>query len=207
MIRKKVLVIDDDKLIRWGLNQKLSEWNLAMIEAEDGGSGLKAIEEELPDLILLDVNLPDFLGTELLPKIREDWPDIPVIMVTAYGTVDGAVEAMRFGAYSFIVKPIDYVKLKSTLTNALEMASLKDTVAYYKRKEEKDFDLDGIIAESGAMKKVLSLIRTVARSEVSTLLLQGESGTGKDVMAHAVHHLSRRKPFPLYDHQLLRHSG
>ena len=196
MIRNKILVIDDDKLIRWGLNQKLSEWNLAVFEAEDGAGGLKAIEEELPDLILLDVNLPDFLGTELLPKIRKDWPDVPVIMITAYGTVDGAVEAMRFGAYDFIVKPIDYVKLKGVLTNALEMASLKDTVAYYKQKEEKEFDLDGIIAESAVMKKVLNLIRTVARSEVSAILLQGDSGTGKDILAQAVHHLSRRKSKP-----------
>ena len=196
MIRNKILVIDDDKLIRWGLNQKLSEWNLAVFEAEDGAGGLKAIEEELPDLILLDVNLPDFLGTELLPKIRKDWPDVPVVMITAYGTVDGAVEAMRFGAYDFIVKPIDYVKLKGVLTNALEMASLKDTVAYYKQKEEKEFDLGGIIAESAAMKKVLNLIRTVARSEVSAILLQGDSGTGKDILAQAVHHLSRRKSKP-----------
>lgn len=196
MIRNKILVIDDDKLIRWGLNQKLSEWNLAVFEAEDGAGGLKAIEEELPDLILLDVNLPDFLGTELLPKIGKDWPDVPVVMITAYGTVDGAVEAMRFGAYDFIVKPIDYVKLKGVLTNALEMASLKDTVAYYKQKEEKEFDLDGIIAESAVMKKVLNLIRTVARSEVSAILLQGDSGTGKDILAQAVHHLSRRKSKP-----------
>jgi two-component system response regulator AtoC len=103
---------------------------------------------------------------------------------------------MRKGAYDFITKPIDYAKLSSTVKNALESATLKKEIAYYKEREEKEFALSKIVAESGQMKSVLEMVRKIAVSETSIVLLQGESGTGKDVMAHAIHGLSRRKEAP-----------
>ena len=196
MSRKKLLIIDDEKLIRWSVTQKLSEWNIDVIEAEDGHNAIPAIEEKLPDLIMLDVNLPDIKGTALLLEIKEKWPDIPVIMITAFGSIEDAVTAMRRGAYDFITKPIDFLKLQGTINHALETVSLKTKIAYYEEREQKKFDLSHIIAKSQTMQEILDMTETVAQSETIIVLLQGESGTGKDLLAQAIHHLSRRRQGP-----------
>jgi len=193
MHRKKILIIDDEKLIRWSLIQKLSEWNYETAEAETCEEGWILIEKESPDLVVLDVNLPDKMGTDFLAEIKNQWPEIPVIMITAYGSIDDAVTAMRRGAYDFITKPINDLKLQSVVNNALETASLKKEVAYYKDKEQKRFDPSSIVAESEIMKKILEVTQIVAQSETTIVLLQGESGTGKDLLAQAIHHLSRRR--------------
>lgn len=196
MLRKKLLIIDDEKLIRWSVGQKLSEWNIDVIEAEDGNTALPVIDANLPDLIMLDVNLPDTKGTELLTEIKEKWPDIPVIMITAFGSIEDAVTAMRRGAYDFITKPIDFLKLQGAINRALEITSLKNKIAYYEEKEQKKFDLSHIVAKSPAMQNILDMTKTVAQSETIIVLLQGESGTGKDLLAQAIHHLSRRRQGP-----------
>ncbi len=193
MSRKRILIIDDEKLIRWSLIQKFSEWNLETLEAETCELGRQILERESPDLVVLDVNLPDQKGTEFLEEIKGQWPGIPVIMITAYGSIDDAVTAMRRGAYDFIAKPINDLKLQSAVNNALETASLKKEVAYYKEKEQKQFDLSSIVTESKTMKKILEITQIVAQSEAKIVLLQGESGTGKDLLAQAIHYLSRRK--------------
>lgn len=193
MRKKKILIVDDEKLIRWSLNQKLSEWNFEVLEAENGKSGLRLTAEEMPDLVMLDVKLPDKKGTDLLEEFKKNWPALPVIMITAFGVIDDAVIAMRRGAYDYIAKPIDYTKLQSTIKNALETASLKKEIAYYKEKEEKQFDPSQIIASSKKMHQVLEMAKKIAESEASIILLQGDSGTGKDLLAQAIHQLSRRK--------------
>jgi two-component system response regulator AtoC len=193
MDRKKILIIDDEKLIRWSLIQKLSEWNFETLEAETCELGKQILESDSPDLVVLDVNLPDKKGTDFLEEIKGQWPEIPVIMITAYGSIDDAVTAMRRGAYDFITKPINDLKLQSTVNNALETASLKKEVAYYKEKEQKQFDPSSIVAESERMTKILEITQIVAQSEATIVLLQGESGTGKDLLAQAIHYLSRRK--------------
>jgi two-component system response regulator AtoC len=193
MSRKRVLIIDDEKLIRWSLIQKLSEWNFETLEAETCELGRRILEKESTDLVILDVNLPDQKGTDFLEEIKGQWPEIPVIMITAYGSIDDAVTAMRRGAYDFITKPINDLKLQSAVNNALETASLKKEVAYFKEKEQKRFDPTSIIAESATMKKILEITQIIAQSEASIVLLQGESGTGKDLLAQAIHYLSRRK--------------
>jgi len=196
MIRQKILVVDDDKLIRWSLHQKLSSWNLKSFEAEDGKSALQMIESDDPDLILLDVNLPDIKGLDVLRKVKKKWPEIPVIMITAFGEVDDAVSAIKHGAYEFLIKPINESKLQQTIKNALEAVWLREEVAYYKEKEKKGFELSRIVAESPQMKSILDMTVTVAQSEAFIVLLQGESGTGKDLLAQALHYLSRRKSAP-----------
>ena len=193
MRKKKILIVDDEKLIRWSLNQKLSGWNLEVLEAENGKSGLRLAIEETPDLVMLDVKLPDKKGTDLLEEFKKNWPELPVIMITAFGVIDDAVIAMRRGAYDYIAKPIDYTKLQSTIKNALETASLKKEIAYYKEKEEKQFDPSQIIASSKKMYQVLEMAKKIAESEASIVLLQGESGTGKDLLSQTIHQLSRRK--------------
>jgi DNA-binding NtrC family response regulator len=192
MSLKKILVVDDEKLIRWSISQKLAEWNFKTVEAETCGEARKLLEDDLPDLVVLDVNLPDKKGTDLLEEIKISWQQMPVIMITAYGSIDDAVRAMRLGAFDFITKPIDYLKLQNAIINALESASLKKEVAYYKEKEQKQFDLTKIIAQSETMKKILEMTQIVAQSETIIVLLQGESGTGKDLLAQAIHYLSRR---------------
>jgi DNA-binding NtrC family response regulator len=193
MSLKKILIVDDEKLIRWSISQKLAEWNFKTVEAETCGEAKKLLEDDFPDLVVLDVNLPDKKGTDLLGEIKISWPEMPVIMITAYGSIDDAVHAMRLGAFDFITKPINYLKLQNAINNALETASLKKEVAYYKEKEQKQFDLTKIIAQSEAMKKILEMTQIVAQSETIIVLLQGESGTGKDLLAQAIHYLSRRK--------------
>ncbi len=194
MLRKKVLIVDDEKLIRWTLGQKLGERNLDCIEAANGHSSLLLAEEEIPDLVILDIKLPDIRGTDLLEEFKKRWPELPVIMITAFGVIDDAVMAMRRGAYDFITKPIDYSKLQATIKNALETASLKKEIALYKEKGK--FDLSHIVATSKTMKPVLEIIKKIAESEASIVLLQGESGTGKDLLAQSIHHLSRRGEAP-----------
>ena len=196
MRKKKILIVDDEKLIRWSLGKKLSEWKLEVVDAEDGKSALQLAEEETPDLVMLDVKLPDKKGTDVLKEFKKKWPGLPVIMITAFGVIDDAVTAMRRGAYDFITKPIDYTKLQSTIKNALEAASLKKEIAFYKEKEKNQFDPSQIVASSEKMQQVLKMIKKIAESEASIILLQGESGTGKDLLAQAIHHLSRRKKAP-----------
>ncbi len=196
MRKKKILIVDDEKLIRWTLRQKLTEWNHEVLEAEDGQTTLNLLEEETPHLVILDVKLPDKKGTDLLKDIKKKWPDLPIIMITAFGVIADAVSAMRHGAYDFITKPIDNTKLQSIIKNALETASLKKEIAYLKEKEKKAFNLSQVIVSSKKMQNVLDMVKKIAQSETSIVLLQGESGTGKDLVAQAIHQLSRRKNAP-----------
>jgi DNA-binding NtrC family response regulator len=196
MSRKKILIVDDEKLIRWSLIQKLSQWNYDTVEAETGEDALKIFDSENPDMALLDINLPDIEGTEVLKEIKSRRSETPVVMITAFGSIEDAVSAMRMGAYDFITKPIDDLKIQSTIKNALETALLKQEVAYYKEKERAQAWLSNIIAESEEMKRILEMTEVVAQSETTIVLLQGESGTGKDLLAQSIHHLSRRQAHP-----------
>ena len=196
MQRKKILVVDDEKLIRWSVRQKLNEWDLEVVEAKDGKEALQVFPQEEPDLVILDVNLPDEKGTELLKQFRNAVPELPVVMVTAYGSIDDAVSAMRSGAYDFITKPINFLKLQNTIQNALETFSLKKEVAYYKEKEQERSAPGKIVAADPATREVMQITRTIAESEAAIVLLQGESGTGKDLLAQTIHHQSRRKAGP-----------
>jgi two-component system, NtrC family, response regulator AtoC len=196
MAKTKVLIIDDERLIRWSLAQKLTAWGYEVVEAESGRSGLNVLAAEGPDLLLLDVNLPDARGTDVLEDLRKSWPDLPVIMITAYGVIEDAVTAMRRGAYDFITKPIDDAKLQSTMAHALEAASLKKRIAAYREIERTKSAGVTIVAETAAMRQVLDVIKRLAESEASIILLQGESGTGKDLLAQTLHLWSRRSEAP-----------
>ena len=196
MAKTKILIIDDDRLIRWSLRQKLGEWSHDVIEAETGAAGLRLAQEESPDLILLDMNLPDGRGTDFLEEIRRSFADLPVIMITAYGIIEDVVIAMRRGAYDFVTKPFDDPKLQSTLQHALEAAALKKKISAYREIEEKKFTPGPLIGGTPAMLRVLDMIRRVAESEAAIILLRGESGTGKDLAAQTIHAWSRRRRAP-----------
>lgn len=196
MRKKTILVVDDEKLIRWTLHQKFAEWNYDVVEAETGQAGLVRAEEEPPDLVLLDVKLPDVKGTDLLEEFKKRWPSLPVIMITAFGEIEDVVDAMRRGAYNFLTKPVDLAKLQGLLENALEAYDLKQEVAYFREKESRNFHPSQIVARSKVMLQVMDMIQKIAESEASIILLQGETGTGKDLFAQTIHYLSRRKDAP-----------
>src|SRR5512141_2233607 len=196
MPNNKVLVIDDERLVRWSLAQKLKGWGYEVVEADTGKAGLQALAAESPDLLLLDVKLPDAKGTEVLEDLRKSWPDLPVIMITAFGVIEDAVTAMRRGAYDFITKPVDDAKLQRTLAHALEAAALKKRIAAYREIERTKYTNLPIIAETPAMRQLLDEVKRLAESEASIILLQGESGTGKDLLAQTLHRWSRRSEAP-----------
>ena len=196
MPKHKVLIIDDERLVRWSLAQKLKGWGYDVIEAETGTAGLRALAAEGPDLLLLDMKLPDAKGTDVLEELRKSWPDLPVIMITAFGVIEDAVTAMRRGAYDFVTKPVDDAKLQSTVAHALEAAGLKKRIAAYREIERTKSANVTIVAETPAMRQLLDVVRRLAESEASIILLQGESGTGKDLLAQTLHLWSRRSEAP-----------
>jgi len=196
MPKKKILVVDDEKLIRWTLRQKLGEWGYEAIEAETGTAGVKIAQDEPPDLVLLDMKLPDAKGTDVLEEIRKVGPDLPVIMITAFGVIEDAVTAMRRGAYDFVTKPFDVPKLQNTILRALEAAALKKKIAAYREIESKKFAPGPIVGATPVMAGLVEMLGIIARSEASIVLLQGESGTGKDLFAQTLHLWSRRKDAP-----------
>lgn len=195
-MKEKILIVDDERLIRWTLSEALRDWNYLPIEAESVKEGLASFEAELPAVVLLDISLPDGSGIDLLGKIKRHKAEAVVIMITANVLVDDTIAAMRGGAYDFIGKPINLEELQVTIRNGLEARSLRREVTEIRRERTREFSFDQIIGKSPAMAEMLSLARKVASSDVSAVLLQGESGTGKDLVAKAVHYASLRANCP-----------
>jgi two-component system, NtrC family, response regulator AtoC len=196
MSRETILVIDDEKLIRWSMKQKLESWNFQALEASTIQQALLKLQTEPPDLVTLDIKLPDGSGIDLLRKIREDFPQLPVILITAFGAVDIAVQALKMGAYDFIEKPINFEKLENVVRNALEASALKTQVAQVNKTIRSRFSVDNIIGKSKEITEVLNMIRRLAQAGASTLLVQGESGTGKELVSRALHYESPRRDKP-----------
>ena len=192
-----ILVVDDEKLIRWSLKERMTREGHSVREAEDGKSAAAALDAELPDLVLLDMKLPDTDGLTILRSILDRAPQLPVIIITAYSTVDTAVEAMRVGAYDYISKPFDMDELTMTVKRALEASTLRREVTERVREEKARFGIHNFVGKSRPMQEIGSLVRKVSQSQASTVLIRGESGTGKDVIARAIHFESARadKPF------------
>ncbi len=192
---QKILVIDDEKLIRWTLEQHLVKEGYDVVTADTAEKGLDFISEDEPDLILLDNRLPEMTGLELLEKLHAQDRGLMVIMITAYGMVETAVKAMKFGAYDYISKPFNLEEITFVIKKALEAGSLRSQVKQLR--QECQSKVDTIIGESDDMVKVKNLIVKISRSDATTVLIQGESGTGKELVAKAVHYSSARsdKPF------------
>lgn len=189
--KQKILVVDDEKMIRWSLGEALRGWGFEPIEAETANAAMAAFDAELPAAILLDINLPDGSGLEVLRKIRRQQADAVVIMITANVLVDETIAALRGGAYDFIGKPINLEELNVAIRNGIEAGRLRKEVNLFRRERSQQFSFKQIIGQSPAMKEMSAIARKVAESEVSSVLLQGESGTGKDLVAKAVHYPSQ----------------
>ena len=192
---EKVLVVDDEKLVRWSLRQKCQEWGYQVMEAPDGNTGIRIAQAESPDLVLLDVRLPDIGGLEVLRNIRENAR--AVIMITADPQLEDVKQAIKLGAYDFIGKPLDFDELGVTVKNALEANRLRTEVETLRGEVKRRTGVHEVIAESKKMQDVMGFVNKVAASEASTILIQGESGTGKDLIAKGIHYTSSRqeKPF------------
>ena len=197
MRKHRILVVDDEHLIRWSLEQNLKKQGYEVSQAASGEDALKMVSEESPDIVLLDIQLPGINGLDVLEKIKEIDEDIIVIMVTALGVVETAVKAMRIGAHDYINKPFNLDELAIIIKKALETGELKKEVAHLRSEQVKKFGLANIIGGSRHMASVLGMVDKVAKSDAGTILIQGESGTGKELIAKAIHYESARseKPF------------
>lgn len=196
MTKDKVLVVDDDQQGRWALVEALRGWDYEVIEADTVARGDSAYNTELPALVLLDINLPDGSGLDLLETIKREKVDAIVIMITGRLLAEEVVTALRAGAYDFVTKPVNLDELEVTVRNALEAGQLRKEVAEVRRERSRKFSFRQIIGNSHAIREVLALSQKVAESEASSVLLQGESGTGKDLVAKAMHYCSYRADAP-----------
>jgi two-component system, NtrC family, response regulator AtoC len=199
MPAEKIVIVDDEKLVRWTLRQKCEEWGYQVLEAETGTAGLRLIHSETPDLVLLDVRLPDINGLQVLEQLKQAG-EMPraVIMITADARVDDVKSAIKLGAYDFVEKAPDFHdSLEVTIKNALEATRLRSEVEPLRGEVRRRSGAHDVIGISAKMTELMNFVRKIAVSEATTILIQGESGTGKDLIAKAIHYQSRRqeKPF------------
>ncbi|GMU36749.1 MAG: sigma-54 dependent transcriptional regulator [Phycisphaerae bacterium] len=192
----RILIIEDEQLIRWSLRQKFESLGYQVTEAQSGTEALEALNGGVYDLIMLDYRLPDMTGLDVLSHVREHDSDVVVIMMTAFSTIESAVDAMKLGAYDYITKPFDMDQLLRTVQKALETTKLRREVRHYREHIENEYDVSRIVGEHACMKELFDIIRRVAESNASTVFLRGESGTGKDLVARVIHYNSDRAPRP-----------
>jgi len=191
----KVLVVDDDRSHRFMLSSMFSEWGWTVEEADDGTTAVAAVEAHSYDAILMDVRMAKMDGMEALRRIHAFNPAIPVVIMTAYSSVDAAVEAIKIGAHDYLTKPLDFDRLRLTMARALDhrqVVEVKEEAKYQKRAL---VDSAGIIGKSQGMLDLLEMVSFVAPTE-ATVLVAGESGTGKELIASALHQNSTRKNGP-----------
>jgi len=191
----KILVVDDDFAHRTMLKTLVGGWGYEVREADDGATAVEAVANEPFDLVLMDIRMANVSGIEALEEIRAFNPVLPVILMTAYASVETAVGALKKGAYDYLTKPLDFDELRLALERALEHRHLKEENRMLRESLGAHFDRGNLIGRSAAMTKLLDLVAQVAPSE-ATVLVTGESGTGKEMIAGAIHTNSPRKTGP-----------
>jgi len=193
---KRVLIADDEKNMRWVLGEALTAEGYDVSEAVDGKEALAALEDNPPDLMVLDHKMPAPDGMEVLRRLRSKGLTFPVIMLTAHGNVNTAVEAMKAGATEYLTKPFDLEELKLAIEKAIRVSELSAEVDRLREEIDRDWDVQGIVAADPLMVDVLSTVDKVAPTN-ATVMIYGESGTGKELIARALHRLSPRgsRPF------------
>ncbi len=190
-----ILIVDDDKDIRFFVSSALRDEGYETIVAGDGNRALKQVTKRSPNLVLLDVKLPGVDGIEILQKLKTIDKDIIIIMITAYGNVKGAVEAMKYGAFDYISKPFHSEELVLTIKRALETQSLSKEVEILRKRLDGKADVENLMGESTRIKQVFEQVKIIAPTNM-TVIVQGESGAGKELVAQMVHQKSHRKEKP-----------
>jgi len=195
MPKATILVVDDESLIRWSLSERLRSEGYDVLEAETGKAAIEKLPEGV-DLVLLDYRLPDTDGVTVLRKVKEFDQDILVILLTAYASVETAVEAMKLGAYHFANKPFNLDEVAAIVERALETTRLRREVRQFRSNAARPYSLQRIVGASPAITALRHLAARVAVTPASTVLLTGESGTGKDLLAKVIHYASDRSSRP-----------
>ena len=194
-MESSVLVVDDDPAHRTMLRTLLTGWGYVIDEAEDGSTAIERVHERAFDLILMDVRMVKVSGLQALPEIKAFNPAIPIIIMTAYSSVETAVEALKNGAYDYLTKPLDFDELRLAMERAMDHKELREENRLLRETLGSHFDRRHIIGQSRAMVRILETVAQVAPSE-ATVLITGESGTGKEMIAGAIHFNSPRKDGP-----------
>ncbi|MBT5543667.1 MAG: sigma-54-dependent Fis family transcriptional regulator [Desulfobacula sp.] len=193
--KSQILIVDDDKTHRNMLKTLLNKWGYALAQADDGQTAIDMVTEKAYDLVLMDIKMIKVSGLVALKEIKKINPAIPVIIMTAFSSIDTAVEALKNGAYDYLTKPFDFDKLKITILRSLEHTQLKKENFLLKETLGKNFDCNNIIGKNKKMQKLIQTISQVAKTD-ATVLINGESGTGKELIAGAIHYNSLRKQGP-----------
>jgi two-component system response regulator AtoC len=193
---KSVLIIDDDPLIRKTLLSHLAKQGFEVYLAEDGDEGIRKYAEFRPELVLLDIRLPGTDGLEVLRKIKERNKRTYVLVMTAFDDMKTTVEAIKLGAFEYLVKPLNFIDLDLTVEKAFQVRALEEKVSYLVEEKQREYTIDNIIGRSPQIREVFKLIGSVANTRTN-ILIQGESGTGKELVAKAIHYSSpyRDEPF------------
>lgn len=193
---KSILVIEDDPLVRKTLASQLGKKGFEVVTADTGEGGVRAFAESCPDLVLLDLRLPDIDGLEVLRKIKERNRRAIILIMTAFDDMKTTVEAIKLGAFEYLVKPLNTTELDMTIDKAFQVRALEEKVSYLVEEKKKEYTIDNIIGHSAGMRSVFKLIGSVANTRTN-VLIQGESGTGKELVAKAIHYNSpcRDEPF------------
>jgi len=193
---KKILIVDDEESVRYSFRKIFRDPGCSIVEAANGLEALSVIKKEAPDLVLMDIEMPGLNGLEAIQRVKAMHPQLPVIIITAFGTSERVIAAMKYGAYDYLEKPFDVDRLKALISEALEMKRLSDEDDSLEIRAADTHTGEQIIGMSPAIKEVYKMIGRVAASDVS-VLLSGESGTGKELVAKAIHRYSDRPTSPL----------
>ncbi|MGQ9638042.1 MAG: sigma-54-dependent transcriptional regulator [Thermodesulfobacteriota bacterium] len=192
----KILIVDDEPILRESLEIALKDSGFEVYSARSGEEGLTLFKINSPDLVLLDHWLPGINGDEVLRQIKEESPQTPVIIMTAQGSIEMAVNSMKMGAFDFLIKPFELNVLEELIQKGLERIRLKKEVEWLRSQYQDRFRAWDIISVSPKMKEILELAQRVAQSSETTVLIEGETGTGKELLAEYIHFLSPRSSFP-----------
>ncbi len=199
MIQSRILVIDDERFITKSLKQHLEKEGCEVFTAESGEEGLEIFKSDAPDIVLLDLNMPGIGGIETLKTIKRLNNDVIAIIITAHGDIETAVSATKLGAYDFVEKPFELNRISVLIKKAMETVHLKREVSFLRGEKHDTYSFDNIIGQSPAMKEVITLAKKVAASDANTILIQGESGTGKSLLARSMHYHSPRAKEPFVE--------